>query len=319
MTSSPPRCPPRRELPYAAWMTIQIGCDNSCAFCIVPAVRGPEISRPFGEIGRRGRAAGRRRRHRGHPAGTERELLRSRPDLRLHGERPRREAAAVAPQPAVALPVGDRSIGIRRRPRYTSPHPKDLRPETIAAMAGHAVGVRAPPPPAAVGERPVLAAMHRGYTGQRYLERSPRPARGSTISPSPPTSSSGSPARPRTTSRRRWRRGRGGVRLPPSRSSTRPAPGRRRRRCPSDFVDHAVAVERMERLRIVVERTSRLGNEARIGRVEEVLVEGPSKTRPAILTGRTRQNKLVHFRPTEPSPRPGSYATSRSRGPACRA
>ena len=35
-----------RDLPYAAWVTIQMGCDNSCAYCIVPAVRGPEVSRP---------------------------------------------------------------------------------------------------------------------------------------------------------------------------------------------------------------------------------------------------------------------------------
>jgi tRNA-2-methylthio-N6-dimethylallyladenosine synthase len=39
-----------RELPWAAWMTIQVGCDNSCAFCIVPSVRGGEISRPFQDL-----------------------------------------------------------------------------------------------------------------------------------------------------------------------------------------------------------------------------------------------------------------------------
>ena len=39
-----------RELPYAAWVNIQMGCDNSCAFCIVPAVRGPEVSRPVNDI-----------------------------------------------------------------------------------------------------------------------------------------------------------------------------------------------------------------------------------------------------------------------------
>jgi tRNA-2-methylthio-N6-dimethylallyladenosine synthase len=62
----------------------------------------------------------------------------------------------------------------------------------------------------------------------------------------------------------------------------------------------------MERLRAVVERSSRLANLDRIGRVEEVLVEGPSRKDPTRLTGRTRQNRLVHFEPTEPV-RAGSY------------
>src|SRR6202453_2299314 len=39
-----------RELPYAAWVNIQMGCDNSCAFCIVPSVRGPEVSRPLDDL-----------------------------------------------------------------------------------------------------------------------------------------------------------------------------------------------------------------------------------------------------------------------------
>src|SRR5687767_8875185 len=46
----PSALPAQRDLPYAAWVTIQIGCDNSCAFCIVPSVRGKEISRPIDEI-----------------------------------------------------------------------------------------------------------------------------------------------------------------------------------------------------------------------------------------------------------------------------
>src|SRR6188768_1400114 len=46
----PSALPAVRETSYNAWVTIQIGCDNSCAFCIVPSVRGVEISRPFDEI-----------------------------------------------------------------------------------------------------------------------------------------------------------------------------------------------------------------------------------------------------------------------------
>src|SRR5690606_34001500 len=46
----PSALPVVRQVGYAGWITIQIGCDNSCAFCIVPAVRGPEISRPFGDV-----------------------------------------------------------------------------------------------------------------------------------------------------------------------------------------------------------------------------------------------------------------------------
>ena len=52
----PSALPARRESDHAAWLTIQIGCDNTCAFCIVPAVRGPEISRPFTELVREAEA-----------------------------------------------------------------------------------------------------------------------------------------------------------------------------------------------------------------------------------------------------------------------
>ena len=73
------------------------------------------------------------------------------------------------------------------------------------------------------------------------------------------------------------------------------------------FVDPAVVADRFERLRTVVERTALLKHEARVGRTEEIVVEGPSRRLPDITTGRTRQNKLVHFRTDHPL-RPGTYA-----------
>ena len=62
------------------------------------------------------------------------------------------------------------------------------------------------------------------------------------------------------------------------------------------FVPAEVVSERFGRLKHVIERSALRHHEARVGRIEEVLVEGPSRKDAAVLAGRTRQNKLVHFR-----------------------
>ena len=67
--------------------------------------------------------------------------------------------------------------------------------------------------------------------------------------------------------------------------------------------------ERFARLKIVVDRSSLARHAARVGRTEEVVVEGPSKRDPDVLTGRSRHNKLVHFPPPPAGLRAGAYAT----------
>jgi tRNA-2-methylthio-N6-dimethylallyladenosine synthase len=62
-----------------------------------------------------------------------------------------------------------------------------------------------------------------------------------------------------------------------------------------DPVPHTLKIERMERLVEVTQRLARENNEARIGRVEQVLVEGPSRTDATVLRGRTRRNTTVVF------------------------
>jgi tRNA-2-methylthio-N6-dimethylallyladenosine synthase len=62
-----------------------------------------------------------------------------------------------------------------------------------------------------------------------------------------------------------------------------------------DQVPHELKIERMERLVEVTQRSARQRNEARVGRVEEVLVEGPSRTDTSLLRGRTRRNTTVNF------------------------
>jgi tRNA-2-methylthio-N6-dimethylallyladenosine synthase len=76
-----------------------------------------------------------------------------------------------------------------------------------------------------------------------------------------------------------------------------PRPGTRAAELAAEFVPPDVVAERFERLRVVVERSALARHRARIGRLEEALVEGPSKKNASLLTGRTRQGKLVHFDP----------------------
>ena len=165
--SFPSALPARREVPYAGWVTIQIGCDNSCAFCIVPAVRGREISRSFDDIVDEVRALA-------ADGATEVTLLGQNVnsygrDLTL-AQRQAGEAVRVRPLFADLLRAVGAVEGIRRV-RYTSPHPKDLRPETIEAMAEVPEVCEHLHLPLQAGSDRVLAAMHRGYTAERYLDR----------------------------------------------------------------------------------------------------------------------------------------------------
>ena len=163
----PSALPVRRDVPWSAWVTIQIGCDNSCAFCIVPLVRGREMSRPFGDV----------------VTEVERAAADGVVEVTLLGQnvnsygrdltlarRRAGEAVRVRPLFAELLRAVGAVEGIRRV-RFTSPHPKDLRPETIEAMAITPAVCEHLHLPLQAGSDRVLADMHRGYTADRYLER----------------------------------------------------------------------------------------------------------------------------------------------------
>ena len=164
----PSALPVRREVPWAGWVTIQIGCDNSCAFCIVPG-RARQGDQPaLRRHRRRGRAA------RPTTGVTEVTLLGQ--NVNSYG-RDLTLAARQAGGDDRIRPLFDqllRAVGAVdgiERVRYTSPHPKDLRPETIAAMAETPAVCEHLHLPLQSGSDRVLAAMHRGYTAERYLER----------------------------------------------------------------------------------------------------------------------------------------------------
>ncbi len=301
----PSALPARRETTYNAWVTIQIGCDNSCAFCIVPAVRGAEISRPFADVvAEVARLAA--------EGVSEVTLLGQNVnsygrDLQLAARQAGDSEARLRPMFAELLEAVGNAEGIRRV-RFTSPHPKDMRAETFAAMATTPAVCEHLHYPLQSGSDRVLAAMHRGYTAQRYLERlaAGRAAvddlavSTDIIVGFPGESDDDFAATLEVVAAAEYDFAYTFI--------FSPRPGTEAAELTAEFVDPAVASERFQRLRLVVERSALRRHEARVGRVEEVLVEGPSKKDPSVLSGRTRQNKLVHFTPPQPL-RAGAYAS----------
>ncbi|MEA2900306.1 MAG: tRNA-2-methylthio-N6-dimethylallyladenosine synthase [Actinomycetota bacterium] len=289
--------PVRRGLPYTAWVTIQIGCDNSCAFCIVPSVRGKEISRPFDGIVAEVEALA--------AAGTV-EITLLGQNVNSYG----RDLTRRRPLFAELLRAVGSVDGIRRV-RYTSPHPKDLRPETVAAMAEVDTVCQHLHLPLQSGSDRVLAAMHRGYTSRRYLEKLVGARAGVPDLAVTTDLIVGFPGETDDDFERTLE-----VVAEAEYDSAytflfSPRPGTEAGELPRErFVAPDVAAERFERLHIVVERSALAKHQARIGRTEEVLVEGPSKRDPSVATGRTRQNKLVHFPVAEgePVPAAGTFA-----------
>ena len=316
----PSAMPVRPGQAWAAWVTIQIGCDNNCAFCIVPSVRGREMSRPFAEIVEEVQTIaangavevtllGQNVNSYGRDITTQ---LRTRSDWQnaadLAGvkwssaDRPR-----ARPLFADLLQAIGRVDGIRRV-RFTSPHPKDLRPETIEVMASEPAVCPQLHLPLQSGSDRVLARMHRGYTAQRYLERL-HAARAAIRDLAVTTDIIvGFPGETESDFRQTLEVAAEACYDSAFTFIYSSRPGTEAAEMTDQMVPADVCGERFERLRIVVERTALKAHRDRVGRVEEVLVEGPSKRNAGNVTGRTAQGKLVHL-PAEPGVVPaGSWA-----------
>jgi tRNA-2-methylthio-N6-dimethylallyladenosine synthase len=286
--------PAQRDVAWGAWVTIQTGCNNSCAFCIVPAVRGPEVSRPLEDL----------------VAEVERLSAEGVTEVTLLGQNVNsygRDLTHRRPLFAELLRRVGAVDGIRRV-RYTSPHPKDLRPETIAAMAETTAVCEHLHYPLQSGSDRVLALMHRGYTAERYL-RQLRDARAAIDDLAVTTDIIvGFPGETDDDFERTLE-----VAAEAEFDSAytfiySERPGTEAVNLAHLAVPAEVIAERFDRLRHVIDRAGSIRHQARVGRVEEALVEGPSKKDPAVLSGRTRQGKLVHFTDPDGTLREGAYA-----------
>jgi len=307
----------RREVDWSAWVTIQVGCDNTCAYCIVPSVRGREISRPFGELlseverlaadgvreitllGQNVNSYGR------DLTSTRRSMPPSADDAAIVGQLWTEDRRA-RPLFADLLAAVSTIDGIDRV-RFTSPHPKDLRDDTIAAMAANSAVCPHLHFPLQSGSDRVLALMHRGYSADRYLEKLAAARAGIEDLAVTTDIIVGYPGETEDDFVRTLE-----VAAEADFDSAytfiySPREGTEAAGMVEHFVDPAVIADRFERLRTVVEHSAVIKHQARVGRREEIIVEGASRRNEGVLTGRTRQNKLVHF-PHHEQLRPGTYA-----------
>ena len=275
--------PAKRAREFQGWVQISVGCNCVCSYCIVPSTRGREVSRRRGELVAEVAAAGRRRRARGHAAGPERQLLRPRPAAREQ----RVTFAELLAQDR------RRSTGIERI-RYTSPHPKDMREDVIRAHAELPALCEHIHLPLQSGSSAVLKRMRRTYTRERYLDRValirehvPDCALTTDIIVGFPGETEADFEQTLEVAEEVGYDGAFTFIYSPRRgteAATLP-----------DQLPHELKVERLERLVEVIQRRAQERAQRFVGRTLEVLVEGPSRTDPSRLRGRSRHNKVVNF------------------------
>lgn len=273
--------PMHRERGFQAWVQVSMGCNSACAYCIVPAVRGREQSRRPGEI----------------VAEVTRLADEGVREVTLLGQNVNSWGRDLAPgirtEFGELLRACDAVPGIARV-RFTSPHPKDFREPVIAAMAECESVCEHVHLPLQSGSSRILKSMRRTYDRDRYLRlvdalrtAIPDLALGTDLIVGFPGETDVD-----------FEQTLGLVEHVGFDSAFTfifsPRAGTEAASLP-DQVPEEIKHERLEQLVSVVQRIAAERNAERVGRVEEVLVEGPSRTDPALFRGRTRRNTTVNF------------------------
>jgi tRNA-2-methylthio-N6-dimethylallyladenosine synthase len=273
--------PVRRSRAFQGWLQISVGCNCTCSYCIVPSTRGREVSRPLEELLDEARAM----------AGEGvREVTLLGQNVNSYGRDLRPERTTFAQ----LLGEIDAIEGIERI-RYTSPHPKDMREDVIRAHAELESVCEHIHLPLQSGSSRILKAMRRTYDRERYLDRValirehvPDAALSTDIIVGFPGESEEDFAQTLDVVEKVGYDGAFTFVFSARRGTE--AAG-----ITEGIVPHPVKVERMGRLVEAVKRNAHERAQRFVGRTLEVLVEGPSRTDPERLRGRTRHNKVVNF------------------------
>ncbi len=271
------KLPMHRERRFQAWVQVSMGCNSVCSYCIVPAVRGKEISRRPGEI----------------LAEIEQLAAEGVREVTLLGQNVNSYGRDVGSGFAELLRAVDNVDGIDRI-RFTSPHPKDFRRDVIEAMAECATVCEHAHLPLQSGSTRILKAMRRTYSRERYLKLVAE-LRGAIpdlalstdiIVGFPGETDDDFRETLEVVEEAGFDSAFTFVYSP--RAGTEAA-------AMAEQIPDEVKRERIEELVEVVQRIAAERNETRVGTVEEVLVEGRSRTEPDLLRGRTRRNTTVNF------------------------
>jgi tRNA-2-methylthio-N6-dimethylallyladenosine synthase len=286
--------PMHRERRFQAWVQISMGCNSKCAYCIVPSVRGREVSRRPGDV----------------LAEVTQLAASGVREITLLGQNVNSWGRDLAPDLRTEfgelLRACDAVEGIDRI-RFTSPHPKDFRRPVIEAMAECSAVCEHAHLPMQSGSSRVLKAMRRTYGRERFLTlvdelRAAIPDLALTTDLIVGFPGETEPEFGETLSAVEEVGFDGAFTFVYS-----PRAGTEAASMP-DQIPEGVKRERIERLVEVVQRVAARQNADRVGRTEEVLVEGTSRTDSALLRGRTRRNTTVNFSGTAA---PGEFADVR--------
>ncbi|MFP5346437.1 MAG: tRNA (N6-isopentenyl adenosine(37)-C2)-methylthiotransferase MiaB [Actinomycetes bacterium] len=299
----PSTLPTKRESAYAGWVSISVGCNNTCTFCIVPSLRGKEKDRPPGEILAEVQALV-------DDGAIEVTLLGQNVNtygVELGGERSRSAFADL-------LRACGEIEGLERV-RFTSPHPAAFTGDVVDAMAETPNVMPQLHMPLQSGSDRVLKAMRRSYRSDRFLrildrvrERIPDAAISTDIIVGFPGEAEDDFEA--TLDVVRQARFANAFTFQYSRRPGTPAADL------PDQLPKSVVQERYERLVALQDDISWAENRAQLGRRLEVLVaegEGRKDDVTARLSGRARDNRLVHFAVPAGAdvPRPGDVASVR--------
>ena len=273
--------PAKRARDFQGWVQISVGCNSVCSYCIVPSTRGREVSRPWAELVAEVR---------GLAADGVSEVTLLGQNVNSYGRDLPRDRRITFAELLTEL---DAIEGIDRI-RYTSPHPKDMREDVIRAHAELTSLCEHIHLPLQSGSSAILKAMRRTYSRERYLDRValirehvPDCALTTDIIVGFPGETEADFAQTLEICEQVGYDGAFTFIYSPRRETEA-----------ADLdgqVAHEVKVERMGRLIEVVQRRARERAQRFVGRTLEVLVEGPSRTDPTRLRGRSRHNKVVNF------------------------